>query len=201
LNQYFKKNMPLNTHLTSKNGLASPHLTCHPNTACSAVQAVQVSVGLSPQGALQLGYAVAGDLAQIAVPAPQPPVAVDGLWEHTCFEVFIAVAGCPHYREFNFSPSSQWAAYAFCGYRARSVWTASQKPRVSFAKSHDRLLLSAVIAAADLPENSEGLPFQLGLTAVIETSADNCSYWSLHHPTAQPDFHHRAGFTLTLDSI
>ena len=139
-----------------------------------------------------------GDLAQIRIPAPQPPAAVDGLWEHTCFEAFIAVEGKASYHEFNFSPSGQWAAYAFSDYRVRSAWTISQAPVINFAQSYGHLLLEAVIAAADLPQNIADKPLQLGLTAVIETNDGSRSYWALHHPEARPDFHHRAGFILRL---
>ncbi len=58
------------------------------------------------------------------------------------------------------------------------------------------LQLEAVIAAADLPV---GEPLELGLTAVIEEIDGSHTYWALHHPEARPDFHHRAGFTLSLN--
>jgi hypothetical protein len=140
-----------------------------------------------------------GDLAQICILAPQPPAATDGLWEHTCFEVFVAVAGKANYHEFNFSPSGQWAAYSFSDYRVRSEWTVSQRPAISFVQTNEYLLLEAVIAAVDLPKNIAGKPFQLGLTAVIEANDGSRSYWALHHPEAHPDFHHRAGFILSLN--
>ena len=38
-------------------------------------------------------------------------------------------------------------------------------------------------------------PWPLGLTAVIEAQDGHLSYWALHHPAAQPDFHHRGGWT------
>ncbi len=41
----------------------------------------------------------------------------DGLWRHTCFEAFIRASSDIGYYELNFSPSGQWAAYQFSGYR------------------------------------------------------------------------------------
>ena len=179
--------------------MLNKRLICHTDTMCNAVQTVQVKVEPQPQGDLHLSYELAGDLTQICIPAPQPSIAIDGLWVHTCFEVFIAVEGTANYHEFNFSPSGQWAAYAFSDYRLRSEWTVSQAPVISFSQSNGHLLLEAVIAAADLPQNLACKPLQLGLTAVIEANDGSRSYWALHHPEARPDFHHRAGFILPLN--
>jgi len=179
--------------------MLSKSLTCHPDTVSAAVQTVHVNVEPQPKGVLHLSYELTGDLAQIRIPAPQAPAAVDGLWERTCFEVFIAIEGEAGYHEFNFSPSGQWAAYAFSDYRVRSEWAANQLPAISFARTNGHLVLEAVIVAADLPQNIAGKPFQLGLTAVIEANDGSRSYWALHHPADRPDFHHRAGFILSLN--
>jgi len=179
--------------------MVNKSLTCHTDTVSTAVRTVHVKVELQPQVALNLSYELTGDLAKICIPIPQPPAAVDGLWEQTCFEVFVAVEGKESYHEFNFSPSGQWAAYAFSGYRVRSEWTVSQAPVISFARSNGHLLLEAVIAAADLPQNIADKPFQIGLAAVIEANDGSRSYWALEHPEVRPDFHHRAGFILSLN--
>jgi hypothetical protein len=176
--------------------MVNKSLTCNAATAYSAVRTLHVKIESLPQGALHLSYELTGDLSKIRIPAPQPSIASDGLWEHTCFEVFVAVEGEASYHEFNFSPSGQWAAYAFSDYRVRSAWTVSQAPAISFTPTNGYLLLEAVIVAADLPQNIAGKPLQLGLTAVIEANDGSRSYWALHHPETRPDFHHRAGFIL-----
>ena len=58
-----------------------------------------------------------GDIARLRIPEDCTPERTDQLWEHTCFEAFFAAHGESAYREFNFSPSGQWAAYAFKDYR------------------------------------------------------------------------------------
>jgi hypothetical protein len=174
--------------------MANKRLTCHTNTVSTSKHSVAVNVELQPQGALCLSFQLTGDLSQIDIPAPLPASAADGLWEHTCFEVFVAVEGSTNYHEFNFSPSSQWAAYAFSDYRIRSAWRISQAPIIRFVQTNESLLLEAVIPAADLPWNMTGKPFLLGLTAVIKANDGSRSYWALHHPETHPDFHHRAGF-------
>ncbi len=170
------------------------NLICHPSAGNIAVTGLLAELQPLPEHRLRLRYELTGDLMQLRMPAPQPPVAVDGLWEHTCFEAFIGVEGDASYHEFNFSPSGQWAAYSFSDYRLRNDWTVRQMPMISVTRTDGRLLLEAVIAAADLPPNRAGKPFQLGLTAVIESNDGSHSYWALHHPESCPNFHHRAGF-------
>jgi len=104
-------------HLSREKIMANKRLTCHINTVSTGKHHVDVNVESQPKGAIRLNFQLTGDLEQIRIPAPQPPAAVDRLWEHTCFEVFIAAAGKANYHEFNFSPSGQWAAYAFSDYR------------------------------------------------------------------------------------
>ncbi len=44
---------------------------------------------------------------------------------------------------------------------------------------------------------SAGRPgLEVGITAVIEHSDGVLSYWALHHPAAEADFHHRGGFRI-----
>lgn len=170
------------------------NLICHPAAACGSVENLVAALKPLTDGGLHVRYELTGDLARLRIPAPQAPGAADGLWEHSCFEAFIAADGEPGYHEFNFSPSGQWAAYAFSDYRARSAWTISRPPLIRIIQSPGHLLLEAVIAAADLPPNRAAKPFRLGLTAVIEANDGSRAYWALHHPEVQPDFHHRAGF-------
>jgi hypothetical protein len=161
-------------------------LHCHPATPCTAVHSLQVTLERGVDGSLHLQYILRGDLAHIRIPALQAPAATDGLWQHTCFEAFIGVQGNSLYHEFNFSPSRQWAAYAFSGYRERLAWTG----HVSSLPD-----CQAIIPTAAFPPNPQEKPLQLALTAVIETITGEKSYWSLYHPTEHPDFHHRDGFT------
>lgn len=170
----------------------------HPVTPCAAVQSLQVVVEYTKDDGLCLQYRLSGDLAQIRIPEPQTPAFTDGLWEHTCFEVFIGVQGENGYREFNFSPSRQWAAYAFNGYRKRVEWNVSTPPLLTVTHSADGagdFELQAIIGAVNLPAKSEGKLFEVGLTAVIETLGGQKSYWALAHSAEQPDFHLRNSFT------
>lgn len=138
-------------------------------------------------------------MARLRIPEPGAPERKDLLWEHTCFEMFVGVPGDTAYREFNFSPSSQWAAYAFSDYRQRDKDIALKTaPLIVTHRSAGRLELRVTLLPEALPAKAGTL--EIGLTAVIEADSlvdGALSYWALHHPSTRPDFHHRAAFLLT----
>src|SRR5688500_19029231 len=92
-------------------------LICHPETPSGAVRTIGARAGRQP-GGLLVTYVLEGDLDRVRVPAPRAPRFVSRLWQHTCCEVFVARRGSSAYHEFNLSPSGEWAAYAFDGYRS-----------------------------------------------------------------------------------
>jgi hypothetical protein len=93
-------------------------LICHPDTPCRAVRRIDVDIGRSIDSSLELRYKVEGDIGRLMVPSQTVPNRADKLWQHTCFEAFIAEEDIAlGYREFNFAPSTEWAIYQFSGYR------------------------------------------------------------------------------------
>lgn len=138
-------------------------------------------------------------MSRIRVPPPRPPGAADGLWKHSCFEVFVAVPGEPGYREYNFSPSGQWAIYAFRSWRARiDGFTVAAAPEIEVHTIERGLRLRARVPAAALPSVPPGGTLQVGLAAVIERSDGQVEHWAVRHAAAQPDFHARDTFVLVL---
>ena len=171
-------------------------LYCHPSGCCRAVRALEVAVEITGHGELLLRYRLSGDPAALSLPAAQLPVATDGLWQHTCCEAFIAPTDSPAYREFNFSPSGQWAVYDFAAYRQRDpLFSPKLPPRLSFTANDHGFELIAVIARELLPA---GNSWQIGLTAVLEAEDGSKTYWALTHAASQPDFHLRQSFSLPL---
>ncbi|NTV69060.1 MAG: DOMON-like domain-containing protein [Azonexaceae bacterium] len=172
------------------------HLLNHPAAPGALSCAIAISAEMCVGGGLVLSYRVTAPPADILVPAPQLPGPADGLWQHTCCEAFVMEDG-EGYREFNFSPSGQWAAYRFTGYRERdNAFTPAATPGITFTELTDGFELRANIPAALLPD---GHSRRLGLTAVIEAADASKSYWALAHCAAQPDFHVRQSFALTLN--
>jgi hypothetical protein len=171
-------------------------LICHPATASAAVDRIEVQVLRPSDAALELRYAVLGDVDRLLIPAESPPRRADKLWQHTCFEAFVAV-GVGYY-EFNFSPSTQWAIYRFSAYRAGMTAVEPAPPRIALRRDEARFSVDATIDLDSLPELRGSGDLRLGLSAVIEDTERRISYWALVHPPGKPDFHHSLGFVLEL---
>jgi hypothetical protein len=139
----------------------------------------------------------ATELARLRVPGPGAGQRTDGLWRHTCFEAFVAVAGETAYRELNFSPSGDWAAYEFSAYRqgmANARLLAS--PQIEASQGRSRLQLDVQVA---WPGGGEQQILRVGLAAVIEAEDGSLSYWAAKHASGKkPDFHHPESLALEL---
>ena len=169
-------------------------LLCHDDTPAPGVQAIQVNALLTAEGALSLCYRLVADLDRCVIPAAAVPQRLEGLWRHTCFEAFVMGGDAPAYREFNFSPSGAWQAYAFQAYREGGPLPEASAPRI--AREEERTLgLSVLLPGQDLPP---GRRLYLGLSAVIEAADGGLSYWALRQPPGRPDFHHPDCFVLEL---
>ena len=172
-------------------------LAPHPDFPAPGIVALTVDCHRPGADGLELHYCLEGEQAGLRLPDSAHPVEPDRLWAHSCFELFLARAGQPGYREYNFSPSGQWAGYAFSDYRQRLEGSHLPAPSLDWRVGENRLELTARLPEAALPEGAG--PLQLGLTTVLELADGRLSYWALHHPCDRPDFHHRGGFTLTLE--
>jgi hypothetical protein len=153
------------------------------------------------QGRLSLVYTLAGQLEFLRFPPPGPARRAERLWEHTCFEAFIAAPNSPAYCELNLAPSGEWAVYAFRQYReGMALWT-EPTPAISARRSPGCFELTAAVDLAALPGPPEYAQFRLGLSAVIEDQEGKRSYWALRHSPGRPDFHHPDAFALTLAAV
>ena len=175
----------------------------HPATPANFVRNLEARVFWSPDPhSLNLHYCLRGDISRLRIPTQQPGRASSNLWEHTCFEAFIALPESTAYREFNFSPSGQWASYAFSDYRhpVADVKGLSQ-PAITTYQSEGRIELKAALPIDMIPPHAPLRGLRVGLSAVIE-SADTQdgahSYWALRHFGPRPDFHLRDSFTIPL---
>lgn len=164
-------------------------LKCHPDSPSGAVAGIEVEILRATPDRLDLRYLVAGEISRVRIPPPAAPVRTEGLWNHTCFEAFLAGDG-ESYCEFNFSPSGEWAAWRFEAYRSGMVPLAAEPPPIEIDAAPHRLELRVPIA---LPPRVR----RIGLSAVIEEDNGH-SYWALAHPPGRPDFHAPACFALDL---
>ena len=161
--------------------------------------------------------------AGVIMPAFAGAARADGLWQTTCFELFVrrlitpvsaassttlsprgegvgpgagagVGVGAATYSEFNFSPSERWAAYDFAGYRAGMTDRAMDRaPVITPRRGGDVLFCDVAIPAAQLPPQ----PWRYALTAVIEEADGVKSFWAPAHGGPQPDFHDPACLTAT----
>ena len=172
-------------------------LRCHPQSRCNATRNVSVLARAAADDNLAVTFTLEADFEKLRIPAPQPPRRTDGLWRHTCFEVFVTADG-EAYREFNFSPSGEWAAYAFTRYRDGGPLAVIAAPCVDARVDGSKLVLDALMPSGCLPAREAAARWRLGLTAIVEDAAGVLSYWALEHPPCRPDFHHPDGFVLQL---
>jgi hypothetical protein len=176
-------------------GSTSSVLLRHPAAFGSTDLQLTASLTVSPQG-FALTYRLRGELSVLRIPPPASAAPADGLWQNTCCEAFLATQSGSEYREFNFSPSGQWACYRFTDYRQRDEgFTPETTPSSEFQRLKDGFQLQAFIPDSLLPP---GPQLQAGLTAVIELADGSKDYWALAHTAERPDFHLRQTFTLAL---
>jgi hypothetical protein len=145
-----------------------------------------------------VSYVVTGDIARLRAPSRAAPTRTDELWKHTCFEVFLRAPGADAYYEFNLAPSSQWAAYAFSGYRERAADPDTPGPFIDAEGGKTRFELRAALDVAALAGLPADRPWRAGLSAVLEATDGTRAFWALAHPPGQPDFHHADAFALSL---
>jgi hypothetical protein len=165
-------------------------LVCHPQTPCNAVRNIEAQADKTLQGMLAVRYRIEGDLDRVRIPPPRRACRGERLWQHTCCELFVARPRVPAYHEFNFSPSGEWAAYAFSAYR-EGVVADVDDPNIAIRRAPGLLELRAAIQGAGT--------LRLGLSVVIEDAAGGLSFWALRHPAGKPDFHHPEAFALEID--
>jgi hypothetical protein len=172
-------------------------LAAHPANPACFTQRIDVTPTRSASGGLTLGYAVHGPLGRLRIPTPRAPVSAATLWQHSCCEIFIGTAGDPSYREFNFSPSGQWASYDFLGYRQRApADPAFPPPQIQLSRTDNLLQLDVILAPEALPVADA---LHIALAVVLEADDGSLGYWALTHAAGPADFHQRGGFTLHLD--
>jgi hypothetical protein len=132
-------------------------------------------------------------LNRFAVPKTDQPSRRDELWKSTCFEAFVQAEGGDAYREYNFAPSCDWAAYEFTGRREGMAEAPLANP--PYIRIEDNLTWWTLGATFAL---EAGRHWALGLCAVVEEADGTKSYWALAHNGDRPDFHDPACFTARL---
>ncbi len=146
---------------------------------------------------LVVKYLVEGDIKKLVVPVSADGQArrMSGLWETTCFEMFLKNEKMSEYLEFNFSPSGNWNCFSFQGYREgmREFQALSLVDIRLSGNGVSQLELRAEIGlkrGSGFPESQfRQKQIKMGISVVLENIAGIKSYWALSHPTTKADFH------------
>jgi hypothetical protein len=164
------------------------HVTCD----LGPIRAVTAVISATADGC-ETEFILDGHIPGIILPPPAEPERRDNLWQTTCFEIFWQPLGGKGYREFNLSPSGQWAAYDFDSFREGMRDAPVEAIVISCSHDGAGLVLRASIAA-DLPT-----PAQVALNAVVENSDGAKQYWALAFPPGKPEFHSEANRAIIVD--
>ena len=171
-----------------------PHSAALPADPAFKVWArVEHSAAFGAAATANIWFGVAAPADRFVIPEADEPGRTDELWRTTCFETFLRQSDGESYREWNFAPSGNWAAYDFADYREGMVQApVAAPPYVRMEDNFTWWALGATIAVAAEVE------WQLGLSAVLEEKDGTKSYWALAHPSKKPDFHHPGCFAAKL---
>ncbi|MEO9469119.1 DOMON-like domain-containing protein [Parasphingorhabdus sp.] len=168
------------------------NLQCHPDTPSSVARAIEVQLCFPEPRKLRLSYEVYGDPWELVIPSTKEAVRTDSLWESTCFELFVLQGDGDAYCEYNFSPSSQWAAYTFLDYRSgMAELPLGRGPAIQLQTTKDGIAMDVTI---DADKNWIATGNYSGISVVVKALDGSTSYWALAHPEGSPDFHHRDCF-------
>lgn len=138
-------------------------------------------------------FGVGAPAARFVIPDGEEASRADELWKTTCFEAFLRVAGEDAYREWNFAPSGQWAAYDFTSIRTAMANADIGAP--PYIRVEDNLTWWTLGATIAVEADKK---WDLSLSAVLEEKDGTKSYWALVHAADKPDFHHPDCFVAKL---
>jgi hypothetical protein len=161
-----------------------PHSATPPTEPLKVWATVEQAGALSSIASTNIWFGVGAPADRFVISEPSDPARAEDLWQTTCFEVFLRIPGADAYREWNFAPSGEWAAYDFENYRGGRTDADVAAPYVRVEDNFTWWALGATI-----PVDAESI-WSLGLSAILEEKEGTKSYWALAHPAGdKPDFH------------
>ena len=162
-----------------------PHASTPPSGSPFKVWAtVDHIASLGATATTNIWFGVGAPAERFVIPPVTEPWRADGLWRTTCFEAFFRADEQESYREWNFAPKGNWAAYDFSGYREdMQPADVGSPPYIRMEDNFTWWTVGATIAV------EADRRWQLGLSAVLEEKDGAKSYWALAHPSEKPDFH------------
>ena len=170
-----------------------PHPATPPAAPLKLWASVDHAAALGAIATTNIWFGIGAPAERFVIPRADEPGRADELWRTTCFEAFLRPAGQQSYREWNFAPSGEWAAYDFSAYREGMREADVTAP--PYIRMEDNLTWWALGATIAVPAETN---WELGLSTVLEEKDGTKSYWALAHPGEKPDFHAPGCFTARL---
>jgi len=162
----------------------------HPTTPPLEVSAISVTMMRLMGGELLLRYRI-NQASKVVVPRGYAHRSQEDLWRRTCLEFFLYDHG-GRYREFNFAPAGDWAAFEFASYRKLiGDYVPEVAPKIDFQRGPQ-----VITATVRLPARLLDGVKSASLCAVIEEEGEHQSLWSLAHRRDEPDFHDPMSFAI-----
>ena len=116
-----------------------------------------------------------------------PPRRADKLWQHTCFEAFVAeedvARGLPRIQLRSLHRVGDLPVQRLP--RRDDGRRSERAPLISVQRETDCLTLKALIDLEPLSALRGGSALRLALSAVVEETDHRLSYWALAHPAGQ----------------
>jgi hypothetical protein len=175
------------------------NLVPHPDTPPSGAPFklwvnIDHAASLGAVASTNIGFGIGASASRFVLPSlAEVPMRAEKLWETTCLEAWLRAPGSDGYREWNFAPSGDWAAYDFASHRDGRVDADVGAP---YIRVEDNMTWWALGATIPVEARQQ---WELGLSAILEERDGTKSYWALAHPEGdKPDFHDPACFTAHL---
>jgi hypothetical protein len=171
----------------------------HPSTPPGGIGGVSCGVSWGDAGEWVLDFIIDAPPSALRLPPATTPSRADGLWQTTCFELFLRRPGSEIYIEFNFSPSGEWAAYGFDGYRDHMHDLKVTSPRITTSdpEQSTQTLVRQTVALGIDPDTARKLaaatPVAPGAMARFALSA------AFDDPDLVPDGPWRAGLSAVVE--
>ncbi len=170
-----------------------PHPATPPSEPFKVWVNLEHSAAFSATATTNIWFGIGAAPGRFVIPEAVEPRRAEDLWQTTCFEAFLRVPGAESYREWNFAPSGEWAAYDFTAYRDGRTDPEVAAPYLRMEDNFTWWAFGATISV-----EAKGV-WELGLSAVLEEKDGSKSYWALAHPEGdKPDFHAPACFAAHL---
>ena len=146
---------------------------------------------------LIIQFVVTGEIDRLKIPPiSETPQRRVGLWETTCFELFLGSTGQENYWEINLSSSGDWNVFRLDRYRENL----REEPVIEILPSQveqqgDRMTIDVTLDIQKLGLCRDTI--ELSATSVLEETTGNISHWAVVHAGTTADFHLRKSFVIS----